>query len=328
MPLPSGPTWARLRRLMREKNLHTVCEEARCPNLAECWGEGTATFMILGEVCTRACGFCAVTTGLPVGLDREEPVRVAEAVAAMGLRHAVITSVNRDELPDGGAGIFAATIREVRRRNPGTTVEVLVPDFRGDADALAAVMAEAPEILNHNVETVPRLYRRVRPGARYRRSLDLLRRAKTLRPEATTKTGVMLGLGETAAELDRLMADLVERRVDILTAGQYLQPTPKHLPVERFVPPEEFAALAERGRRLGLRHVEAGPLVRSSYHAANQVPGQVPGRIPGPNPPSPPAAGAAPGSLHRKMQREELEDLVQEAVGGAPVGLVAEHRPA
>ena len=258
---------------MRENDLHTVCEEARCPNLAECWGEGTATFMILGDVCTRACGFCAVATGRPTGLDREEPGRVAEAVSAMGLRHAVITSVNRDDLPDGGAEVFAATVREVRRRNPGVTVEVLVPDFRGAPGALETVMAEAPEILNHNVETVPRLYRQVRPGARYRRSLDLLRRAGELRPGTTTKTGVMLGLGETAAELDALMADLVEHRVDILTAGQYLQPTPRHLPVVRFVPPEEFAGLAERGRRLGLRHVEAGPLVRSSYHAANQVPG-------------------------------------------------------
>lgn len=281
--VPSGPTWARLRRLMRENDLHTVCEEARCPNLAECWGEGTATFMILGDVCTRACGFCAVATGRPTGLpDRGEPGRVAEAVSAMGLRHAVVTSVNRDDLPDGGAEVFAATIREVRRRNPGITVEVLVPDFRGAPGALDTVMAEAPEILNHNVETVPRLYRQVRPGARYRRSLDLLRRAGELRAGTITKTGVMLGLGETAAELDALMADLVEHRVDILTAGQYLQPTPRHLPVVRFVPPEEFADLAERGRRLGLRHVEAGPLVRSSYHAANQVPGRSASPLPAP----------------------------------------------
>ena len=272
MRVPSGPTWGRLRSLLREKNLHTVCEEARCPNVAECWGQGTATFMILGDICTRACRFCAVTTGRPVGLDLEEPGRVADAVALMELRHAVITSVNRDDLADGGAGIFAETIRAVRRRCPDTTVEVLIPDFQGDWAALAIVMEEDPEILNHNVETVPRLYKAVRPGARYQRSLDLLRRAKELRPGALTKTGVMLGLGETAEELDVLMEDLVRNSVDILTAGQYLQPTPAHLPVERFVPPEEFRAVAERGKTIGLRHVEAGPLVRSSYHAANQIP--------------------------------------------------------
>ncbi len=276
--LPSGKTWARLRSLLREKELHTVCEEARCPNLAECWGEGTATFMILGDICTRACRFCAVTTGRPVGLDREEPGRVAEAVETMALRHAVITSVNRDDLPDGGAGIFAETIRAVRERCPDTTVEVLIPDFRGDRRALETVMGAAPEILNHNVETVPRLYREIRPGARYRRSLDLLARAKELAPGALTKTGIMLGLGETRAELDALMEDLVDHSVDILTAGQYLQPTPEHAPVARFVPPEEFDALAGRGREIGLRHVEAGPLVRSSYHAANQIPDDAPRR--------------------------------------------------
>jgi lipoic acid synthetase len=270
--VPSGPAWGRLRTLLREKNLHTVCEEARCPNVAECWGQGTATFMILGDICTRACRFCAVTTGRPVGLDLEEPERVADAVELMELRHAVITSVNRDDLGDGGAGIFAETIRAVRRRCPDTTVEVLIPDFQGDWAALAIVMEEEPEILNHNVETVPRLYKAVRPGARYRRSLDLLRRAKELRPGALTKTGVMLGLGETAEELDGLMEDLVHNSVDILTAGQYLQPTPAHLPVERFVPPAEFREVAERGKAMGLRHVEAGPLVRSSYHAANQIP--------------------------------------------------------
>lgn len=270
--VPSGPAWGRLRNLLREKNLHTVCEEARCPNVAECWGEGTATFMILGDICTRACRFCAVTTGRPVGLDLEEPERVADAVELMDLRHAVITSVNRDDLPDGGAGIFRETIRAVRRRCPDTTVEVLIPDFQGDPAALAAVMEEEPEILNHNVETVPRLYKAVRPGARYQRSLDLLRRAKELRPGVLTKTGVMLGLGETAGELDALMEDLVRNAVDILTAGQYLQPTPAHLPVERFVPPDEFRAVAERGKAIGLRHVEAGPLVRSSYHAANHIP--------------------------------------------------------
>ncbi|MYI97749.1 MAG: lipoyl synthase [Acidobacteria bacterium] len=270
--VPSGPPRGRRRTLLREKNLHTVCEEARCPNVAECWGQGTATFMILGDICTRACRFCAVTTGRPVGLDLEEPERVADAVELMELRHAVITSVNRDDLADGGAGIFAETIRAVRRRCPDTTVEVLIPDFQGDWAALAIVMEEDPEILNHNVETVPRLYKAVRPGARYQRSLDLLRRAKELRPGALTKTGVMLGLGETAEELDALMGDLVRNSVDILTAGQYLQPTPAHLPVERFVPPDEFREVAERGKAMGLRHVEAGPLVRSSYHAANQIP--------------------------------------------------------
>ncbi len=274
--LPAGPTWSRLRKLLRASDLHTVCEEARCPNLAECWGEGTATFMILGDICTRACRFCAVTTGRPTGLDLEEPRRVADAVEVMGLRHAVITSVNRDDLEDAGARIFAETIQTVRRRTPGTTVETLIPDFRGDLKALGTVMAAGPEILNHNIETVPRLYRRVRPGARYRWSLAILEEAKRLRPEALTKTGVMLGLGETAEELDAVIRDLVGIGVDILTAGQYLRPTPAHLPVERYVPPEEFDALAARGRALGLRHVEAGPLVRSSYHAANQIPQDAP----------------------------------------------------
>lgn len=274
--LPSGPVWSRLRRLIRAKSLHTVCEEARCPNLAECWGEGTATFMILGDVCTRSCRFCAVTSGRPVGLDLEEPERVADAVEAMGLRHAVITSVNRDDQADGGARVFAATIRAVRRRMPETTIETLIPDFRGDLDVLRIVMEAAPEILNHNVETVPRLYRRVRPGARYAWSLGILEEAKKLRPKALTKTGVMLGLGETAEELDALMEDLVGIGVDVLTAGQYLRPTTNHLPVERYIPPEEFDDLAARGRAIGLRHVEAGPLVRSSYHAANQIPAEAP----------------------------------------------------
>ncbi len=240
--------------------------------MAECWGQGTATFMILGDVCTRACSFCAVTTGLPDGLDRDEPERVARAVELMELRHAVITSVNRDDLPDGGAGIFAATIRAVRKRRPEARIEVLIPDFQGNEDALDRVMDESPEILNHNIETVPRLYRQVRPGARYARSLELLDRAKRHAPGVITKTGVMLGLGEREEELDEVIRDLVAIGVDILTAGQYLQPTRRHLPVERFVPPSEFDALARRGRAMGLRHVEAGPLVRSSYHAASQVP--------------------------------------------------------
>jgi lipoic acid synthetase len=269
--LPSGESYFRLKGILRGLDLHTVCEEARCPNVAECWGQGTATFMILGDLCTRSCGFCAVKTGLPQYLDREEPERVAKAVAAMGLSHAVVTSVNRDELGDGGASIFAATIEAIRRRRPGTTVEVLIPDFKGARASLETVLAARPDILNHNVETVPRLYKRVRPGARYVQSLELLRRAKENAPGITSKTGLMLGLGEDLSEVLEVMRDMVEARVDVLTLGQYLQPTREHLPVERFVPPEEFRELALRGRAIGFRHVEAGPLVRSSYHAANQI---------------------------------------------------------
>lgn len=271
--LPSGENYFRLKGILRGLALNTVCEEARCPNVAECWGQGTATFMILGDVCTRACGFCAVTTGLPRGLDREEPDRVAAAVSAMGLAHVVVTSVNRDELADGGSSIFAATIDAIRRRNPGTSVEVLIPDFKGSRASLETVLAAGPDILNHNIETVPRLYKRVRPGASYRQSLELLRRVKELVPGVISKTGIMLGLGEERDEVTSVMEDLVgDARVDIFTIGQYLQPTRDHLPVERFVPPEEFRELAREGTALGLRHVEAGPLVRSSYHAANQVP--------------------------------------------------------
>jgi lipoic acid synthetase len=271
--LPSGESYFRLKRTMAGLKLNTVCEEARCPNVAECWGQGTATFMILGDTCTRACGFCAVKTGLPTFVDREEPERVAEAVEAMGLDHVVITSVNRDELPDGGAGIFAATIEAVRRRSPGVSVEVLIPDFKGSRASLDTVLAASPEILNHNIETVPRLYKRVRPGASYAQSLELLRRVKESAPSAINKTGIMLGLGETNDEIRAVMRELVEvARLDIFTMGQYLQPTKGHLPVERFVPPEEFRALAGEGESLGIRHVEAGPLVRSSYHAASQVP--------------------------------------------------------
>jgi lipoic acid synthetase len=251
--------------------LHTVCEEAHCPNIGECWEAGTATFMILGDTCTRACGFCAVKTGRPAGLDAGEPLRVAQAVRQMGLAHAVITSVNRDDQPDGGAAIFAATIRWVRRLSPGTSVEVLIPDFEGNWEALATVMEQRPEILNHNTETVPRLYRRVRPKARYQRSLELLRRAKEMNPRGITKTGVMVGLGETKHELLLVMADLVEAGCDVLTVGQYLRPGARHLPVARYYRPEEFEEMAEAGRRLGFRHVEAGPLVRSSYHAERQV---------------------------------------------------------
>ncbi len=268
---PGGPNYMRLKGLMREKRLHTVCEEARCPNIGECWQAGTATFMILGDTCTRACAFCAVKSGRPLPLDMGEPIRVAQAVRRMGLTHAVVTSVNRDDRPDGGASVFAATIRSIRRLSPGTSVEVLIPDFMGNWEALATVMGERPEILNHNTETVPRLYRRVRPKARYERSLELLGRAKEMDPEGITKSGVMVGLGETKHELLLVMADLVDVGCDVLTVGQYLRPSAGHAPVERYYRPEEFEELAEAGRRLGLRHVEAGPLVRSSYHAERQV---------------------------------------------------------
>lgn len=266
-----------LQRLMREQQLHTVCEEARCPNIGECWGRGTATFMILGDTCTRACGFCAVKTGRPGALDVGEPKRVAMAVQAMGLRHAVITSVNRDDVPDGGAGIFAETIRWVRRLSPGTTVEVLIPDFLGDWDALATVVDARPEILNHNTETVPRLYARVRPKARYARSLELFTRARDRDPGIVTKSGVMVGLGETVDELLAVFEDLRAHGVDILTVGQYLRPTPKHLPIARYYHPDEFAELKAAALAMGFRHVEAGPLVRSSYHAEEQALGTRPG---------------------------------------------------
>ncbi len=269
--LPGRPNYLRLKGLMRHRRLHTVCEEAHCPNIGECWEAGTATFMIMGDTCTRACGFCAVKTGRPLDLDAGEPLRVAQAVRRMGLTHAVVTSVNRDDQPDGGAAIFAATIRWIRRLSPGTSVEVLIPDFEGNWDALATVMEERPETLNHNTETVPRLYRRVCPKARYQRSLELLRRAKEMNPQGITKTGVMVGLGETKHELLLVMADLVEVDCDVITVGQYLRPSGRHLPVARYYRPEEFEELAEAGRRLGFRHVEAGPLVRSSYRAARQV---------------------------------------------------------
>ena len=268
---PGGPNYVRLKGLMREKRLHTVCEEAHCPNIGECWEAGTATFMILGDTCTRACAFCAVTSGRPQALDMGEPLRVAQAVRRMGLTHAVVTSVNRDDVPDGGSMIFAEMIRSIRRLSPGTSVEVLIPDFMGNWYALATVMKERPEILNHNTETVPRLYHRVRPKGRYERSLELLRRAKEMDPKGITKTGVMVGLGETKHELLLVMADLVDVGCDVLTIGQYLRPSAKHAPLERHYRPEEFEELAEDGRRLGFRHVEAGPLVRSSYHAERQV---------------------------------------------------------
>ncbi len=256
---------------MRESDLNTVCEEARCPNIGECWEAGTATFMILGDTCTRSCGFCAVKSGRPLTLDRLEPMRVARAVKQMNLSHAVVTSVNRDEQPDGGAAIFADTIRWIRKLSPGTSVEVLIPDFLGDCEALAVVMRARPEILNHNTESVPRLYPRVRPKARYHRSLELLRRAKELDGGATTKSGLMVGLGETKAELLAVFRDLVDAGCDVLTVGQYLRPTKKHLPVDRYYHPDEFDELKSEALAIGFRHVESGPLVRSSYHAERQV---------------------------------------------------------
>jgi lipoic acid synthetase len=269
--LPMGPQVEELRRLMRSKSLHTVCEEARCPNMAECWGAGTATFMILGDTCTRSCGFCAVKTGKPTELDLLEPAHVGEAVARMGVRHAVVTSVNRDELEDGGARMFAETIREIRRQSPGTSVEVLIPDFRGVLDALDTVLAACPEILNHNVETVPRLYARVRPQARFERSLDVLRRTKERAPTLVCKTGIMLGLGETKDEVVTTMRAIAAQGTDVLTIGQYLRPSPEHLPIERYWTPAEFAEFRDLGMMMGFDHVESGPLVRSSYHAERHV---------------------------------------------------------
>ena len=269
--LPTGPTYENLRRLMRSKELHTVCEEAHCPNMAECWGAGTATFMILGETCTRSCGFCAVKTGRPGVVDSDEPARVGDAVARMSLGHAVVTSVNRDELADGGASIFADTIREIRLQSPGTTVEVLIPDFLGKPEALDAVIDAKPEVLSHNVETVARLYSRVRPQARYERSLGVLRRIAERAPEIVCKTGIMLGLGETKDEVVATMRDIVAEGAHVLTIGQYLRPSPMHLPIERYWTPDEFAELRDQGMALGFRHVESGPLVRSSYHAERHV---------------------------------------------------------
>jgi lipoic acid synthetase len=271
VPFPGGAQYLRVKGLLRSSGLHTVCEEARCPNIGECFQNGTATFLILGDVCTRACTFCAVASGRPATLDAAEPLKVARTVSRLGLRHAVVTSVTRDDLPDGGASIFAATIRAVRRLSQGTSVEVLVPDFQGSRDALAAVMAAGPDVLNHNTETVPRLYPGVRPKAVYGRSLELLARARQMGGDVVTKSGLMVGLGEEHEELLAVMADLVGAGCRVLTIGQYLQPTPRHRPVARYYHPDEFAELAREGRRLGFRHVEAGPLVRSSYHAEKQI---------------------------------------------------------
>jgi lipoic acid synthetase len=269
---PGGAEFLETRATVKTLGLHTVCEEAHCPNIGECWSHRTATVMLLGDTCTRNCGFCAVGHGRPLAVDPDEPARVAEAVERLGLRHVVVTSVNRDDLPDGGAGHFAQTARAIKARVPQARVEVLVPDFQGSLAAVRTVVAAPIDILNHNVETVPRLYKRVRPGAKYERSLALLGAARAARRDCLTKAGLMLGLGETSAEIDRVFLDLRDTDCDILTLGQYLRPSAEHLPVERFVPPDEFAALRQRALEAGFRHVEAGPLVRSSYHAWAHVP--------------------------------------------------------
>jgi lipoic acid synthetase len=272
-PAPVGENYRELKDLVDRLNLHTVCHSAACPNIGDCWNRRTATFMILGNMCTRRCGFCAVQKGAPLPVDYDEPRRVAEACAALGLKFAVITSVNRDDRKDGGAELFALTIGAIRARLPGCGIEVLVPDFQGSHAAMESVMRAEPDVLNHNTETVPRLYRQVRLGARYERSLDMLAYAKSLRPAIPTKSGLMLGLGETMEEVLNVMRDLRAHKVDVLTLGQYLQPTKRHLPVIRHVHPDEFANLKQAGYEMGFKHVESGPLVRSSYHAADAVAG-------------------------------------------------------
>ncbi len=268
---PVGDNFHNLKKLARGLGLHTVCESAQCPNIGECWNHRTATFMLLGDICTRRCGFCAVPKGRPQAIDWDEPRRVAEAVATLGLKHAVITSVNRDDDNIGGARIFAETINEVRRVAPECRVEVLIPDFQGIDEALRIVLEARPNVLNHNTETVPRLYRAVRSGARYERTLRLLERSKEISPDIATKSGVMVGLGEDITELLDVVRDLAKRNVDILTVGQYLRPSRDHLPIVRFYTPQEFAFLKEEALRMGFRHVESGPLVRSSYHAHEQA---------------------------------------------------------
>ncbi len=270
-PAPTGENYQELKRLVRDLDLHTVCESAGCPNVGECWNRRTATFMILGNVCTRRCGFCAVSKGAPLPVDHDEPRRVAEACAALGLKYAVVTSVNRDDRSDGGAELFALTIEAIRARIPGCKVEVLVPDFQGSHAAMDIVMHAHPDVLNHNIETVPRLYRQVRLGARYERSLDMLAYAKRVRPFVPTKSGLMLGLGENLDEAIQVMRDLRAHQVDILTVGQYLRPSAKHLPIIRYVPQDEFDDLKRLGYEMGFAHVEAGPLVRSSYHASDAL---------------------------------------------------------
>jgi lipoic acid synthetase len=268
---PGGANYLRLQRMMREMDLHTVCQEAHCPNVGECWEHGTATFMILGDVCTRNCAYCAVSHGRPPKYDIAEPSRVGDAVAELRLRHAVITSVDRDDLPDYGAYIFAETIRQIKQRLPDCSVEVLVPDFQGNRDSIRTVLEAQPDIYNHNTETVPRLYKKCRPGGRYPRVMDIFRTAKELAPDIPTKTGIILGMGETLEEVEDVMRDLRAVDVDILTLGQYLRPSDSHIELDRYVTPEEFRRLYEIGMAMGFRHVESGPLVRSSYHAWEQV---------------------------------------------------------
>jgi lipoic acid synthetase len=268
---PGAPNYLRLKRLLQEQQLQTICEEAHCPNIGECWEELTATFLILGDTCTRNCSFCAVKQGKPTELDRTEPERVAKAISALGLAHAVVTSANRDDLPDGGASIFAAVIRRVRGLAPGCSVEVLIPDFRGSKAALRTVVEAGPAILNHNVETIPRLYREVRPGSHYERSLDLLAMARRLAPELVTKSGIIVGFGEAWQELLQTMADLRAVDCDILTLGQYLRPSRAHLPIMKYYTPKEFSELKAIGEGMGFKYVESGPLVRSSYHARGQA---------------------------------------------------------
>ena len=267
-----GENYKQLKQLVRDRRLHTVCEEAHCPNIFDCWNRRTATFMILGDVCTRACRFCAVTSGRPAELDIGEPIRVAESVADLGLRHAVITSVDRDDLRDGGAEIFARTIRAVRRRSPGTSIEVLTPDFQGDRNAIRVVVEARPDIFNHNTETVPRLYARIRPKAVYANSLGLLAYVKELAPRMVTKSGVMVGLGETSEELLDVFRNMRSHHIDVLTVGQYLRPSRKHAEVVRYYRPEEFQELKKAAVAMGFEHVQSGPLVRSSYHADEQIP--------------------------------------------------------
>ncbi len=268
---PAGETYEHVHTLMRSKSLHTVCEEARCPNIGECWGAGTATFLMMGDVCTRTCGFCDIKRGAPAELDWMEPARIAQAVKSMALQHAVITSVNRDDRKDGGAPIFAMVIRRIRQIHPGCSIEVLIPDFKGSVEALRIVMDARPEILNHNVETVPRLFKKVQPQDRFEWALATLSNAKKLDPDVLTKSGIMVGLGETMDEVKATMRELVDWGVSILTIGQYLQPSRRHLPIERYYLPEEFLELKAYGEEIGFAWVESGPLVRSSYHAAEQV---------------------------------------------------------
>jgi lipoic acid synthetase len=285
---PAGDRYQSLQRLMRAQGLHTVCEEARCPNVGECWNSGTATFMILGDVCTRSCGFCAVTTGRPGAIDPMEPFRLAQTVRTLALDYVVITSVNRDDVPSGGAEIFAACIRAIRRNDPSVCVEVLIPDFKGNWDALAMVVHARPFVLNHNIETAPRLYRVVRPQARYERSLELIRRAKDAAPDMLTKSGFMVGLGETTAELLDVMRDLRAHGCDVVTIGQYLRPSMQHLPIDRYYDPSEYQVFRDYGAELGFTRVEAGPLVRSSYHAEK-------------------LAGLAPGAPSATIPLEEVQ---------------------